>query len=212
MSGSSILRCWLGYYEYDKQTLIADFTKRGMVAWDIGANVGFYTLAFSRLVGPSGAVYSFEPYASNVVMLLRHVCLNMIENVRVIQAALSGGNGIESFQISKSHAQGRLGADGSTLYNVPTFSPDSFLEKFPAARPDVIKIDVEGAECLVLKGAERLLRGSSPLILLALHGADKATQCFDILKDFGFTCFAPDGKEIESASAMPCEIYAKKRS
>src|SRR5574341_2129532 len=68
--GASTHGCWLGFYEKDKQELIARLVKPGMRAFDIGANAGFYTLALSRLVGDHGKVWAFEPLAQTVVTLL----------------------------------------------------------------------------------------------------------------------------------------------
>ncbi len=59
--GSSIHQCWLGIYEAEKQKALSREVKQGMVVWDIGANVGFYTLAFARAVGGKGCVIAFEP-------------------------------------------------------------------------------------------------------------------------------------------------------
>src|SRR5436853_6940153 len=59
--GSSIHGCWLGSFEFEKQQLFRQYVKPGMTVYDIGANVGFYTLLSSRLAGSEGAVYSFEP-------------------------------------------------------------------------------------------------------------------------------------------------------
>ena len=88
LAGSSIHGCWLGTYERDKQDLVEKLVRPGMVVWDIGANAGFYSIAFSKLVGARGAVYAFEPLAENVKNILKHVALNEVENVTVMQGAL----------------------------------------------------------------------------------------------------------------------------
>ena len=64
ISGSSDHGCWLGSYEVAKQRKVTELVRPGMICWDVGANVGFYTLLFAELVGRTGSVYAFEPPAS----------------------------------------------------------------------------------------------------------------------------------------------------
>lgn len=74
--GSSTHGCWLGTYETHKQDAVRRLARPGMTIFDVGANAGFYTMAFSRLVGAKGRVYAFEPFAENVANLLKHVAIN----------------------------------------------------------------------------------------------------------------------------------------
>src|ERR1051326_9094519 len=85
IAGSSDHRCWLGSYEYMKQKLFQSVVTPGHVIYDIGANVGFYTLLSSVLVGEKGKVIAFEPLASNAVTLVRHLRLNNVKNASVIR-------------------------------------------------------------------------------------------------------------------------------
>lgn len=76
--------CWLGSYEIAKQKKIVELVRPGMVCWDVGAHVGFYTLLFAELVGPKGRVFAFEPVSSNLALLRRHVEMNGYMNVRIV--------------------------------------------------------------------------------------------------------------------------------
>src|SRR5688572_25202486 len=76
IAGSSTHGCWLGSYESDKRQLFESSITPGDVVFDIGANVGFYTLLASDLVGSSGHVYSFEPVPRNIEFLNEHLSLN----------------------------------------------------------------------------------------------------------------------------------------
>ncbi len=183
--GTSIHRCWLGSYETDKQKLIQQIIKPGMVVWDVGANAGFYTLAFSRLTGREGIVYSFEPLGSNMENLRRHIKLNGLTNTRVVQCGLSDKEGLTGFDTSISHQKGFL-SDSCDSYLVPTITADGFLAQRPEAVPDVLKIDIEGAESAMLEGARQLLITHRPLLLLALHGADQVKKCYQILEEVGY--------------------------
>jgi FkbM family methyltransferase len=177
--GSHIHSCWLGTYEADKQKLFTEYVKPGMVVYDIGANVGFYTLLASRLVGPSGHVYAFEPLGRNVSYLERHVNLNRLSNVTIIKAAVSDVNGLARFR--ESHpAMGGLSAAGEL--EVETIQIDSQNFRIP----DVMKIDVEGAEQSVLRGSIDTLRRHSPIIFLATHGLKAHHACVSLLSDSGY--------------------------
>src|SRR4051812_6791863 len=90
-------RLLVGTYEPDKQALLSKVVTRGMVVWDVGANAGFYTLACSKLVGNEGRVYAFEPLAENVNNLLKHVALNKLANIKIIQTALAGRSELVNF-------------------------------------------------------------------------------------------------------------------
>lgn len=183
--GTSIHRCWLGSYEVDKQVLLERMIKPGSVVWDVGANAGFYTLALSRLTGPQGHVYSFEPFGSNVQMLNRHVELNNLRNTTVVQCALTGAVGLCGFDTGVSHQTGFLSEDRKD-YLVPCFTADEFLRTRPEAVPSLLKIDVEGAESGMLEGARQLLLEHHPVLLLALHGQVQVKKCHKILEEYGY--------------------------
>ncbi|MDD5036954.1 MAG: FkbM family methyltransferase [Methylococcaceae bacterium] len=117
--GSSIHKCWLGTYEMDKQSAIERFVKPGMKVFDIGANAGYYTLAFSRLVGVEGHVYAFEPLAENVDNLLRHIKMNFLRNVTLLQTAVVDGNGMLGFELAENNSMGKV-SNSNTGYLVPS--------------------------------------------------------------------------------------------
>src|SRR5271155_1636955 len=74
--GSANHGCWIGTYELAKQHALEHFVRSGLVAYDVGAQAGFYSLLFSRLAGPTGTVYAFEPCAYEARYLLDHVRMN----------------------------------------------------------------------------------------------------------------------------------------
>jgi FkbM family methyltransferase len=209
--GSSTHGCWLGTYEREKQALLSRLVRPGMVVWDVGANAGFYTLAFSRLVGETGRVFAFEPLAENANNLLRHLQLNQIRNARVIQAALAGDTGLTGFSIAESNAMGHISPqDGS--YLVPTFTADDFLARHPEARPDLLKIDIEGAESALLSGASQLLRDVAPELVLALHGETQSHLCVEHLRSLGYSLYYLDGSPADSLPLRSDEIHARRQS
>ena len=180
--------CWLGSYEADHLTALPKLIQPGMTVYDIGANAGFYTLALSRLVGPGGRVIAFEPEATNVHFLRRHVKLNKMENVTIVQAAVVAGSGMVPFE--GSAAQGSISQQGS--YLVPSIS----LDEFNGPPPSFIKMDIEGAEVLALRGAERVLKQTHPSLFLATHSEELKRESKSILASMGyrftqFDCMSP---------------------
>ncbi len=207
--GSSIHGCWLGNYESDKQGLVSKLVRPGMTVWDVGANAGFYTLAFSRRVGAKGRVYAFEPFAENVTNLLRHVRLNQLTNTKIIPAALAATGGLVGFSVAEANSMGHISA-GETSYLVPAFSVDEFVTRHPDSRPQLLKIDVEGAESAVLTGATEVLRRFSPEIMLALHGEQQSSACQAILLAQGYRLYYLDGLAVGEGCLKSDEIYACK--
>lgn len=192
--GTSTHGCWLGFYEKDKQKLIARLVKPGMRVFDIGANAGFYTLALSRLLGERGKVWAFEPLAENVVNLRMHVETNNCSNVVVIQGAVSDILGISGFNIGSNNSIGALG--GSQAYLVPTVTLDGLLASGHVEAPDIVKMDVEGAESKVLAGAAGLLQLRKTVWVVALHGDDQREAVIAAFRAHGYRVFCLDGAEV----------------
>jgi FkbM family methyltransferase len=182
--GSGVHSCWMGSYELEKQRVFAELVRPGETVFDLGANVGFYTLLGSELVGPSGLVYAFEPLPRNLLYLRRHVALNGLTNVRVIEAAVSDVRGRHRFQCHQSAAMGHLASDGAI--EVSTVTLDNFVFENHISMPNSIKIDVEGAEFSVLQGAREVLAQKRPALLLATHSQTLRTQCLELLTAHGY--------------------------
>jgi FkbM family methyltransferase len=170
--------------------------------YDIGAQAGYYTLSFSRLVGPSGQVIAFEPCVSGLRYLLEHVRMNGLANVQVVQAAVGAAPGLAGFSTDLPRCMNHLtGPDGVLL--VPVIS----LDTAALAPPDLIKIDIEGAESLALSGARALLAAHRPIVLVALHGPEHRSFCPGFLQSLGYRVFDLDGRPV-AGCALDDEIYA----
>src|ERR1039458_761748 len=141
--GSGVHSCWIGSYEWEKQRAFARVTPFGGTVLDLGANVGFYTLLAAELVGPSGHVHAFEPVPRNLQYIRRHIALNGLTNVSVVEAAVSNASGKRRFRLDTSPAMGHLGDDGQI--EVSAVALDQFVFGTAVAAPHSIKIDVEGA-------------------------------------------------------------------
>src|ERR1051326_9568863 len=112
--GSSRYACWLGSYEPDKQRLISQSIQPGTIFYDVGANVGFYSLLAARLVG-NGKVFAFEPLPTNLLYLRRHLKLNGITNTEVFSLAVADREGSGAFRRAAGGGSGgfRLGTTRS---------------------------------------------------------------------------------------------------
>lgn len=171
--------------------------KSGSVCFDIGANVGHYTLLFGRV---AERVIAFEPLPRNLSYLERLVAINRLRAVTIVPWAVSEGDTLCSFSAGENPAVGALDVGG--IQPVATVSCDSFIQRYGIV-PDVIKIDVEGAEVRVLDGARQLLRSRHPKILLSTHGDKIKADCLALLADVGYTNFAPlDASTAESATEL----------
>lgn len=196
--GSSNHGCWLGSFEYNKRILFEKVITETSTVYDIGAHVGFYTLLSSILVGEKGKVFAFEPLPRNLYYLNKHLRLNGIKNVEVVEAAVSDNNGVAIFQEGKSSSMGRLyssyeeekslirPSEESNLIEVRTIALDKFISEQQMSTPDFIKIDVEGGEREVLLGAEKLLTNNHPAIFLATHGNELHDKCCEYLASLGY--------------------------
>jgi FkbM family methyltransferase len=151
--------CWLGTYEGRCTKFVASQVRPGMTAFDVGANVGYYTLLMASRVGPTGRVLAFEPDPANIAALKKHLVLNEINNVEIIEAAVSDQTGTSFFSCAGS--QGVLSSAGISVKTV-------VLDEYPA--PDFIKMDIEGTEVSALRGSARILDKRHANWLIALHG------------------------------------------
>jgi FkbM family methyltransferase len=181
--GSQRHAFWLGSYETHMQKLIAREVKPDSVFYDVGANVGFYTLLASILVGP-GKVFAFEPLPANVAYLHKHLALNAAENVKVFELAICNQVGVAFFEQEETGAMGRLQEKGGL--RVFTATLDSLLEERRLPPPNYIKMDIEGAETKALAGAVLCFQRFRPTLFLATHGRQIHQECCDLLRSWNY--------------------------
>jgi FkbM family methyltransferase len=156
-----------GWYEPRTVEVIGDLLQPGMTFFDIGANMGQYTLLAA---GKNCKVHSFEPAPAMFEFLNENV-QPVKERVRINKIALSNTEEPVTLFMAKPHNVGatsftdQYGASGET-FEVPCTTIDNYMEKNGIARIDVMKMDVEGAESAVLKGAAKLLSGPNPPVIV----------------------------------------------
>lgn len=193
--GSSSHGCWVGSFEYEKQHAFAQAVAAGDVVYDLGANVGFYSLLASVLVGSTGRVYSFEPLPRNIAYLKRHVALNHMSNCQVLEIAVSDADGEARFDPSHEPTMARLSSRGNTM--VRTMRLDSLVSQGEISAPNMMKIDIEGSEMDALKGCAETIERHRPTIVLATHGAEVHQACVQFLRvrDYRLESLTPDTVE-----------------
>lgn len=200
MVGSSSHGCWLGSYEYEKQRALQRELKVGDVVYDVGANVGFYSLLASVLVGESGHVYSFEPFSGNLAALKKHLEINRVRNCTVIEAAVSSFDGQAAFDPSNDRCTGHLAENGSLL--VRTLTLDRLIREGDIRPPSLMKIDIEGAEYECLRGACNIIRKFRPVIYLATHGREAHVVCSELLMQWNYQLRSLDARAPEESDEL----------
>jgi FkbM family methyltransferase len=155
------------------------------VCFDIGANVGLYTMLFAKF---GKYVYSFEPLPRNIRYLAQTLELNKIRNASIVPVALSDCTKMMRFKEGFNCAMG--GLDEAGEIPVMAISCDDFACAYNAV-PSLLKIDVEGAELAVLHGAKQTLSLHKPHILLSIHGGEMREACLKFLEATGYCNIRP---------------------
>jgi len=152
-----------GSYEPYMQESFLRFVRPGAVVYDVGAHVGFHALFCGLLAGHSGRVFAFEPDPQCRASLEQQIAANPQLPLVVLPYALSDRRGELPFDTSKGSSQSRLHAEGNLL--VEATSIDSLVHDAGFPPPQVMKIDVEGHEAAVLRGAKVTLVRYRPVVL-----------------------------------------------
>jgi|UniRef100_A0A7C3SHQ9 FkbM family methyltransferase len=177
------------YDERHEISLINRLLRRGDIFWDIGANIGFYTLAASTLVGSAGLVVAFEPGPRSWDALVTNIKLNHKGNIRPFKLAVTDAYGWVTLYSRPDIADGGAsilpsGDQCLQPYQVQAVNLDRFQGEMGLAAPTFMKIDVEGAEPQVLAGAKNILSADHPPLLL-IEMNDKAA-IGGMLQEMGF--------------------------
>ena len=163
-----------GVYEPRTTELFKSLLKPEMVVLDIGANFGYYSLIAARFVGSTGKVYAFEPEPKNFRLLVNNIKLNGFSNIIPLQIALSNENGkarlfLDTTNRAAHSIRQRNVMAVADIVEVETTTLDSFVQsKMETHRVDLIIMDVQGAEGLVIAGADETLRKNDVKILMEL--------------------------------------------
>lgn len=194
--------------EYDQELFehIAKLSLTDKVIYDIGAHIGYHSLGFAKMAGPNGHVYAFEPNPANAQRAEEIAALNpeLDENITILNLALSNEAGSTNFlstdDIEGGTSTGGFIDDASTLWErdryidkvgfklstVTLETIDHLIATKQIQPPDLMKVDVEGAEQLVLGGAQQTLREHKPTIIIEFHSIYSAFACMNILQEYSY--------------------------
>lgn len=188
-TGRSVLE---GGGEREVQRALWEHLRPGMNFYDVGANIGFFSLLAARLVGEHGHVTAFEADPENAARLREHVARNKLPQVAIEEKAVWFEHGTVIFArtdpaVSPDRGTGHVAsAAGTATIQVAAVSLDEYTSTSPA--PDFLKCDVEGAEVEVFRGARRLLREKRPGIVCEMHSDENRRVLIDELSRVGYTC------------------------
>jgi FkbM family methyltransferase len=179
---------------------------------DAGANIGLYTVVAATLVGDRGTVVAVEPSAATCALLRRNVELNGLHNVVVVQKALSDATGTARlFHVAgaPNYSLGEPPGGTSTYEDVETVTLDELVRAYELSDVSCVKIDVEGAESLVLRGAEDTLSRWHPSVILEVNdrnaarmGASQADAAA-LLVAQGYRFDVADGRRLVPLTGAP---------
>ncbi len=195
----------LGVYDnFIYQWINNNININNKIVWDIGAHFGYHTMSFAALVGEKGRVIAIEPNRSNVIRLKKNIKINKEISKRILinQIAVSNRKGKTDFIFTDevddsrsmgSHLGGIQAPEKDIMYKgfkhkiVQTDSIDNLVNKIRLPVPDVIKIDVEGAESLVINGATNLLNKHRPTLFIEVHSVTQMYRIQEMLYGIGYT-------------------------
>jgi FkbM family methyltransferase len=185
---------FMGDYEKEVVDVFYEYAKKSKVIYDIGANIGYYTLIAAKANKDSAKVYAFEPFPENVAALKRNIEVNNQNNVKVLDIAISNSTGMASFSDSDNNVANTLCEDSPTFkenksIKVRTSTIDELVHNKTIEVPDLVKMDVEGTELEALTGAKNTLKEHHPVIFLSTHNCHVPgihKKCIDFLADIGY--------------------------
>ena len=208
---------WLGTYEPELQSAIDLFVKPGMVAYDVGANIGYITLLLARKVGKSGKTIAFEALPANLVRLRENVELNALaDRVVIVPMAVVDHSQTVRFLVGPSGGMGKVDGSGGrkvkgsdVQLEIPGVSLDDFVFSSGNFAPNVIKMDIEGGEVLALAGMRRTLVEAQPVIFLECHGPEAGEIVFKTLRSTGYSIFhmRPGYQQVNQENDLDWKAY-----
>jgi FkbM family methyltransferase len=207
-------------YEPLETNLFRNALKPGMVFFDVGANMGYYSLLASKRVAPNGSVHAFEPSPVQFNHLELNIGINRADNIVLNKCAVAESSGDRELFLSEGwnqgiHSLGKTSGQESSC-RVPCVSIDDYIAGKGIESVDAIKVDVEGAELFVFKGAERVL-GSSPPGLILFEACEEFAQSFgystcdvkQTVEQYGYALYRlEESSEPVRVSASSIERYA----
>jgi FkbM family methyltransferase len=207
---SRLCKLIYGSFEETEICFLKKFLRKGDCFFDIGANIGLFSLHASNIVGENGKIFAFEPTPVTFDRLMKNIDINNFSNINAENIGLSNAIGVINFNVSNDGFDAwnsfatLVDAGECTEIKVLTNTLDNYISSCETEKIDLIKLDVEGWELNVLKGATRLLSTSnSPVMLVeftetnAFAAGYYCGELFDFVKSFGYEWYAYNAESNE---------------
>jgi len=206
-----------GRFEWRLSRVLTRLVRPGDTVLDVGANIGAHTLPLARAAGPAGRVIAYEPTSFAFQKLLANIALNpdLASRIVPVQAMLTGARSepvppavysswpLEAARDLHAEHRGRaMATDGARAITL-----DDHLRDLEVERVDLVKIDVDGFECSVLRGAKEALRRWRPVLVMEwapyIHKASghRLEECLSVVRDLGYSFH-----DAESGQALPTDL------
>jgi FkbM family methyltransferase len=202
-----------GVLEPGVQEALRRHVRPGAVVYDVGANIGFFSLLAARLAGPAGRVEAFEPIARSATAVAVNARLNGLSGAIGVRAVAVGeAAGMAELLVNREHSWSHLADRGEhpqarARVGVPVVGLDAMIERGEIAPPDVVKIDVEGSEGAVLRGLARTLAARPVVVIVELHETN--AEVAGLLGALGYELDNLDGTA-PAVEAGPVHVLARR--
>jgi FkbM family methyltransferase len=199
---------WSGYKDRWDVWHLERLLPRDAVLVDVGANFGYYTVELTTALGPGARAIAFEPFPQNCERLERHVRMNdLTKRVRVLPFALSDASGSLTMHLRQGGNTGSAQLGGGEGLTIRAARLDELWPELGYERLDFIKIDVEGHEIRVLRGAQRMISEHKPMMLIEIdpprlkEGGASSTELVEMLRDLRYDLFRSRRRELVSVDS-----------
>jgi FkbM family methyltransferase len=163
---------------------------------DVGANIGYYSIFFSKYLDDSAKIFAFEPSLEILPVLRKNIMINNVYNVKILDLAAADHTGRDEFFVAEHHHESSLlrewsnNATTATKTVVATITLDDFFERFNQSRfPDLIKMDIEGGGIYALKGCTKCITTNRPFILIESHNQGEDQAVSHLLQQFNYEAY-----------------------
>jgi FkbM family methyltransferase len=205
----------------------SNYVKPGMIIWDCGAYIGYYSAVFRKCIGESGEIYAFEASTTNYNVVKKLPSLNNWNNIHVLNLAVGPENSVIKFADNLGGSNGPVGLskqykDVLEVIEVECRGVDEIIELKKAKAPDFIKFDLESAEVFALHNGRKLFKEKKPLILLEIHGEEAFNAAGLFLEEYCYeAAYVGDfpnpqiwystNKDLEKIGFIPHMLFCKPR-
>jgi FkbM family methyltransferase len=186
---------FLGTYDkwiFDK-IKFSNYIKPGMIVWDCGAYIGYYSAVFRKCIGETGSIWTFEASTKNYNVVKEVPTLNKWKNVHVLNLAVGPENSFIKFANNLGGSNGPVGLskeyndqDELEVIEVECRGVDEIIELKKAKTPDFIKFDLESAEVFALHNGDKLFKEKKPILLLEIHGEEAFESAGRFLEKYAY--------------------------